>query len=208
MGCDIHLYTERKREDPDGNEFWWCCDNFKPNVYALWDDNEDKYTVNHIYEDRSYELFTALAGVRNSSDVDVIDYPRGLPDDVSDIVKKESDYWGVDGHSHSWLTARELFVYQETHPCTTYSGLVDRETARKLDEDGITPLFWCRWTNSPDYERRTWTVQRSIVEQLVNAVKKRMAEEFWIFDFLDEEEREKRLLEHADDFRIVFWFDN
>ena len=37
--------------------------------------------------------------------------PRGLPDDCDPRVRACSNYWGADGHSHSWLTLSELTAY-------------------------------------------------------------------------------------------------
>jgi len=53
-------------------------------------------------------LFGALAGVRDY-DMDIIsDFAKGLPVDVSTEVCGISDEWGIDGHSHSYLTVKEL----------------------------------------------------------------------------------------------------
>jgi hypothetical protein len=46
-----------------------------------------------IYHERNYSLFALLANVRNSAGVKPISEPRGLPEDVSEIVKKISDQW-------------------------------------------------------------------------------------------------------------------
>ena len=204
MGCDIHLYTEKKLLN---NNTWWCCDHFQLNPY-YGEEYEKKWNVVPIYDGRSYSLFTALAGVRDDGMTPVISDPRGLPDDVSEIIKQESDDWGVDGHSHSWLTAKELFIYQNKHPFTNRHGMVDGEELLKLDEYGIPPRTWCGWTNSKTAQTREWLSPGSVVDELVKAVKQRMAEEFWIWDFLDKEEKEKRFLENSENFRIVFWFDN
>ena len=54
-----------------------------------------------IYIGRCYSLFALLANVRNYAEITPISNPRGLPNDVSEIVKEMSDQWGCDGHSHS-----------------------------------------------------------------------------------------------------------
>ena len=33
-------------------------------------------------------------------------------------------------------------------------------------------------------------------------------DEFWIWDFLKEDKKEEEYQKHANEFRIVFWFDN
>lgn len=53
-----------------------------------------------------------------------------------------------------------------------------------------------------------WTVEGSPVDSLVDAVRKRMSEEFYISDFLEEDEKKEKFQNNADKFRIVFWFDN
>ena len=207
MGCDIHICTEVKKDFND-EEYWWCCDHFKYNNYKRYDAEEPSMYIKEIYNGRNYELFTALADVRHCNGINVISKPKGLPEDVSEVVKKESDSWGIDGHSHSWLTARELFIYQNKNPYTKHSGMVYGEDLERLKKDGIPPKWWCGWTSDSSAEYCEWIVPGSVVDELVECVKKRMAEEFWIFDFLSEEKKEEKYWEFADSFRIVFWFDN
>ena len=210
MGCDIHLYTER-RQKKDDKEIWICCDHFRRNPYSILHPEElyeKEWEIVSIYDDRDYNLFAALADVRNYDRVIPIDKPRGLPEDVSKDVYNESLRWESDGHSHSWLTAKELFIYQRKHLTKRREGILYPDDAKKLDEEGIIPTTWCQWTNVKGAEKRVWIEPGSSVDKLVEAIKKRMAEEFWIFDFLNDDEKEKRFSENADDFRIVFWFDN
>lgn len=207
MGCDIHLYTE-KIVNADDTPIWWCADRFLLNEYRLYDKDDPKYLVDPIYDGRNYTLFTAIAGVRNDGVTKVISKPRGLPKDVSKVVKKAAKAWGVDGHSHSWLTAKELFDYQKKYPKTKLYGMVYGDNLKNLDEHGTPPSEWCGWTNISEAEYREWVVEKSPVDELVTAVKRRMADEFWIFDCLDEDKKQKLYDKNADKFRIVFWFDN
>lgn len=207
MGCDIHVYTERKLEDGT----WWCCDHFKLNPYYKRNStypDEREWVVEPIFDDRHYELFATLAGVRNYNDITPIDEARGLPDDVSQKVKEESDWWGYDGHSRSWLYASEIFAHKAKRPFYKESGMVSPTDAFYLDELGTLPKEWCEWTSDESWVRREWLVPYSVLDDLVTAIKRRMAEEFHIYDFYTEEEKEKKYNEHAKDFRIVFWFDN
>lgn len=126
MGCDIELFVERRAgfgkpwepvavksacssRHPDGAKgCHWC-----------------RGTGLEIgYNTRSYLTFSHLAGVRNYEDVIPIDKPRGLPDDMSELLQRVSrDYLSTDecdaiteeygeswlgDHSHSWLTLTEL----------------------------------------------------------------------------------------------------
>lgn len=91
MGCDIHAYWEIKEKGKDG----WT-----PFGYA----NIDRW----------YYPFTLMAGVRNYSNLTPISEAKGLPKDVTNVVKAISDGWDSDGHSHSWLSADELNRVVET----------------------------------------------------------------------------------------------
>jgi hypothetical protein len=84
MGCDIHSYTEKKTEQ--GYESV----DFAP------------------FDWRSYGMYAFLAGVRNYSGITPIAEPRDLPDDVSSAVKQHAEDWNGDGHTHSWLSVKEL----------------------------------------------------------------------------------------------------
>jgi len=53
-----------------------------------------------------------MAGVRDE-EVEPISPPKGLPEDVSFMTKLDSDIWGEDGHSHSWLSSDELLELME-----------------------------------------------------------------------------------------------
>lgn len=200
MGCDIHMYCERKLD----NGKWICADHFKMNGD---DEYESKWSVIPIYSNRNYALFEVLAGVRAYYGNDPIDTPRGLPNNVCKRIKKASDRWGSDGHSHSWLAASELFEYKKAHPYTEYSGFISSAQSEALD-NGILPEYWCQDTTDKTAVHRTWKEEGCVLDTLIEKVKERMAEEFYIWDFLAEEEKEEKYQKHADDFRIVFWFDN
>lgn len=101
MGCDIHLFCEY-REDYDT---WKCADHFRirtddvPAKVKIQSVNDYPKYLEPIplYDNRSYAFFSLLADVRNSGDVKPMDDRRGLPHDVSDIVKAYSNYWGAMG---------------------------------------------------------------------------------------------------------------
>lgn len=110
MGCDIHLFVEMRSI-------------IRPNWEAvnrrIHFEHYDSDTFRRVSwgEERNYDTFAMLADVRNGrgfAGVDTGDRlqpiapPRGLPNDCSSAVDKEAESWGGDGHSHSWLTLREL----------------------------------------------------------------------------------------------------
>ncbi len=65
----------------------------KPEVYENW-----------IYNDRNYRLFAILANVRNHFNIIPIDYPRGLPKDVSNVVLEKYESYGIFAFSASYFT--------------------------------------------------------------------------------------------------------
>lgn len=104
-----------------------------------------------IYSGRNYDLFAILANVRNGfgfagiptgEGFVPIDMPRGLPEDVSAIVKAISDAWDCDGHSHSFLTLRELLDYDWEGQSTVTYGTVGEKEYEGYKENGMPPS-WC-----------------------------------------------------------------
>lgn len=83
MGCDIHFHIEVKTKN--GWELY-----SKPNVK------------------RNYKLFAKLAGVRNYDNIKPISEPKGLPEDISYLVKQSFESWGTDAHSASYITGEEI----------------------------------------------------------------------------------------------------
>lgn len=59
MGCDIHLYVERKLEGR-----WVTCDKWSDR----WGEGLKVERGDSFYRERNYSLFTILAGVRDYSD--------------------------------------------------------------------------------------------------------------------------------------------
>lgn len=96
MGCDIHVFVERKIDDGD-----W---EIHPGHINRVDDG----IVSEIREvdtvSRDYNLFAKLANVRGYSGR----VPLGIPDDISDAIELKLDDWGVDGHSHSFMSIEEF----------------------------------------------------------------------------------------------------
>lgn len=108
MGTDIHVYIEQKiikNDNPLMTE-WISVDEW------INDPRLEIMEVRQRYwEDRNYLLFAILANVRNQYNIQPISLPKGLPDDVSPEVKKQSDEENGDVHTRSWLTLKELLEY-------------------------------------------------------------------------------------------------
>lgn len=101
MGCDIHIYTEFKRDGA-----WHSADHWEKSKYGDYDRVPSRF---RCYDGRCYELFSFLANVRQctwGNEVPVLDTPRGLPDDMSERVREEFEDAGY--HSTSHFTLAEL----------------------------------------------------------------------------------------------------
>jgi len=98
MGCDIHLVIEGRQS---GSENW----------IGLWSSDvrpQDETWSMPTIRSRDYTRFGELAQVRVQSKTGHV--PRGAPKDMSDLTRLEITRWGVDGHSHSWLTPSEFIA--------------------------------------------------------------------------------------------------
>ena len=191
MGCDIHMYREKQI---DG--VWLAADKWTPSEY---DDGRLEVKWDNQFHDRNYELFGALSkGVRR-------EYPfsfevRGLPFDVCPQIKNESDSYGCDGHSHSYLFLHELKSYREFLDTQTIliKGFKHKDELAILRESIATGTTdwsllypYCGGTNAPDYEKFEFAVPASFS---IGGALDRIIE---MFDNVDGELQ-----------RIVFWFDN
>lgn len=90
MGCDVHGWFEIK-------------------INGTW------YAYSQLSFNRNYDLFAKMAGVRNYNGIDPIAPPRGLPADISVVTAIYAKMWKVDGHSWSWLNAREIKELYQFH---------------------------------------------------------------------------------------------
>lgn len=112
MGTDIHCHLERRAA-----------------AGQPWERVADAAVVS----DRNYNLFAIMADVRNGrgfagvktgDGFEPISSPRGLPEDCTSGVREDADGWGIDGHSHSWLTVADIMAYDWSQ-ATTLTGVVD-----------------------------------------------------------------------------------
>jgi hypothetical protein len=138
MGCDIHAMIERK------SRYGWV-NSGDPDV------------------GRNYEMFAVLAGVRNYDGITPIAEPRGLPSfkafktysdgeqyiEWADYNEKPcyemeamAERYGVDGHSHSWLTLVEIKAFDTTQTVHDGALVVGR------DEAGAVKMT-ARWSSGP-----------------------------------------------------------
>lgn len=199
MGCDIHLFVEKKT-NVNGVETWVNCDNWRLNPhYDGKPENGRQYEHYSLYHGRNYSLFCILANVRGYCEKTISD-PRGLPSGVSDIIKLHSDHWGIDGHSHSYFTLRELTDFLSQNPTVEVEGMISPEDITKLEDSGETPTVSAGFTTMEGWDYRTWEEESPLV-RLVVKITERLKEEFYIFD-------DEKIKEFDEKIRIVFWFDN
>lgn len=132
MGCDIHMYVEFRGARWSKETGWKCGDYFS--ITDPTDPNCEPIREGLI-EWRSYSLFAVLANVRNCYGEDAYPYismPKGLPDDATEYTKREYESWGIDAHSCSYLTMREIVEFHENCPSKDVFGndilkpLIDR----------------------------------------------------------------------------------
>lgn len=206
MGCDIHIHVEYKRSS---QKEWICGDYYYPNPYYDSCDGEDEpFCLVGLCDDRDYTRFAVLANVRNYGSCKFIDFPRGIPADVTNLVKMDCDKWGDDGHSHSWLSLRELIDFQRKECYIRQGGLVSPESQKRLDSRGIIPEEWCQFTNIPNWEFRSWYVSsKQVLGKLIDAIKSRM-DDLCVIPKWMWEKAPLRAEELSTFVRIVFWFDN
>jgi len=145
MGCDIHIHLERRVVLPERNiDCWQTVNQFtgipldgirletaipiprealKPRGVGWWG-----------IEDRNYEFFAALAGVRGEGPE-----PRGIPDDLAPLTQAFFDSWEGDAHSHSWHYADEFMELFFRH-CLSDERIAEETEHRLNGPHG--PMFW------------------------------------------------------------------
>lgn len=164
MGCDIHGFVESKNDEGVWvQETGFVSDFVRHEDIPAFQTEEYKDSATPI-DNRNYQLFGFLAGVR--SDItpclawladpdDPTPHPhstRGVPDDVSGCVNTEVLTWEGDGHSHSWLTLRELVA---GFAASTIAGEADgfadqltftldqlKERSRDGEGNDVRIVFW------------------------------------------------------------------
>lgn len=232
MGCDIHLYIEKMK---DGI---WAPANIGIGEY------DKECELSHALPEhfgRSYDTFAILANVRNGmgfAGCDIgdgfvpISMPKGLPTDVSPEIRKESDFYGEDGHSHSYFTLRELLRYDWTQK-TKCRGMVTAEEYYRWTafgkKDDKSPESYCGGVSGKDVKIVTEDemiklfkdIPKGQYHETVELVKKTLRYTYCKVEWAQfYYERANQLLSEIipimlalsegdyDGVRIVFWFDN
>ncbi|AQR77232.1 hypothetical protein ABNB59_17310 [Paenibacillus larvae] len=208
MGCDIHLFVEKKV-----NGAWKVLKGInEPRIQDLcstlqkakergadtlwledWIKEEKEGTCDFVNIPRNYRLYAALANVRNYDRITPISTPRGLPSDMSRVVYEQENEW-YWGHDHSWLTAKELSEF-DWNQKIKFEGFVDDEQYSEFLENGV-PTWW-------HFEQRSWGKPYKHIQWTETL--KDCVDTFYTWSI-------PKLIELADgdleSVRIVFWFDN
>ncbi|MCY7866053.1 hypothetical protein MOB78_13260 [Bacillus spizizenii] len=210
MGCDIHVYAE-KRLFPDRNRS-------NPGVWTSidkWTVSEDKILYPEDYEDcpemeiaygdafysgRNYLLFYILAGVRGYDEWGPrIADPKGTPGDSCKHIKQEVERWKCDAHSHSYLTLSDLLSFDWNAKIEDEITVLDKKAepmVAKLDPEDLI--------SHEKEERGKHTLHR---------IRYMRPYKDFFPEFMDtiarmNEQINTRLNETTDDIRLVFFFDN
>lgn len=141
MGCDIHCWCEVRK----GRKWETVEDNIFPHPYYRADEPEDpewnsKQTNQPIYG-RNYDLFSILAGVRNYAGTLPIALPRGVPHNASPGYKEEVKSWSGNGHTHSWLTLKEILDFDWEGKKTHHEGYMSASAYKHLKETGKATIY-------------------------------------------------------------------
>ena len=189
MGCDIHMRLETQQQDGS----WKPCEMYSRN-------DNGQYKVVEVYGSRHYSLFAALCGVRDySPGTPKISDPKGMPEDASsETTAYLVEYWGSDGHSHSWNTLKELYDFAEKNKVIKHSGLITPTQAKDLDEAGTLPTMWCQGSSDKTMVYHEWEEQCDILSELIEAIESQIKKITWWFT----------PSEHAEQIRIIYCFDN
>lgn len=203
MGCDIHMFVEYQTK-VDKKQEWIIGDYFRINpYYKEGESDEPKYERLGLHDRRNYDLFATLAGVRDYTEqVIPVSEPKGFPKDACGYVKEQKKIWDGDGHTHSWVTLKELKEYQNKNPKLKQTGLLSPQQLVEFDQNGKLPDSWCQGTNMEGFERRDWEHENESLIPLIEKLQTRMKD---LMSYMWEQYDEK---EHDDKIRIVFWFDN
>lgn len=223
MGCDIHCYVEVA--DEKGK--WYKTGGFISDAYnpkSKYFSTEEYKNADQILDERNYDEFAILANVRNGygfAGVDTgdaikpISMPKGLPEDISEQVLLEAKQWGSDGHSHSYLTAKEIADYPADLITKTHRGWVTVDVYKQF-KNGGSPYPYCGGVGGTNIiyakNHQCEDIQEQNPEKTVytQIEWKTTARESapWLFDDGLSQLMSRSKNSFGTDVRIVFWFDN
>lgn len=235
MGCDIHIYVERKN-----NNKWEVIKGINPWIseYKSWLDNaeteerknylldriktmEEKESIvseGWIYEGRNYNLFAILADVRNYYNIKPIIDPRGIPEDICKEINNEYESWSGDSHSCSYYTFKELLDFDWKNNYVENEGFVDEKTYKNFKQTG-DPYPCSKGVGGGNVEKVLNCEMDRIIKNkypwendksFYTIIKwkesfKEIGEQ--LLNNINRYIKDNNVL-NLEDYRIVFWFDN
>ena len=184
MGCDIHCFLE---EYDDQTKKWF----FPKEYIGTWGTGEPKAI--DFWGERSYWTFAWLGCNYRARSIQPINEPRGLPNDISETLKKLEGYWfpDGDGHNYSHFYFDELLEYFEVP--VYFKGKFKQEYLDYLKREGKDLSTDDEW-----YKGLYGAVEKIFTKTVEDVVNN---------DFIDKV-KEKAKDRNPKHLRIVFWFDN
>ena len=160
MGTDIHCQLEYKKN----GKWYWALANLPEEL--------DRESFNPLNFNRSYNLFAILANVRNGygfagcdtgDEYNPISEPKGLPEDISEELKKYHEENEILGdHDFSYLTKDELENYDWEQKITN-RGWVGIDQYKVFKEKG-KPESWSGGVSGSMVEHLTNKEMENIIE--------------------------------------------
>jgi hypothetical protein len=198
MGCDIHLYTDKRI---DG--VWKPIDSFERDTPDNNNPNGYLFSKGGLYKGRNYDLFAILANVRNGhgfagvktgAGFNPIAQPKGVPADATVEYREIVEQWGSDGHSHSYFTLRDLLDYDWTQT-TQKEGFTAfpewQQWAGWRRSDGQGPESYCGGVSGPSVKH----IEAGQMDELVKTYR----------SLRSEAERQAFEKEHASTYSVAAW---
>lgn len=167
MGCDIHLYVERRER---GGARW-------------------SSVTPRLNPGRNYPAFAFLAGVRNYDETEAIAQPRGFPADAAWCAVEDHTMWVTDNPSLS-LSEREVEKSRaEKWVEIGSSQWFDDDHKRITDPDWhshswVTSSEWRKLLNQPFMEGEPgWIAEYHAIGAMLDELERRGHETRVVFWF-------------------------
>ena len=119
IGADIHIYSESLI-----NNKWKCNETFVEEVEEDYIHFEVPYQE-AFFTGRNYLLFGIIAGVR-AREYQMLE-PKGMPDNVSEDIKRCYKAWETDAHTPSYLDLKELEQLDDDMDLPVFLSSMDDE---------------------------------------------------------------------------------
>lgn len=190
MGCDIHMFTEIKRNGTWIEGDFWC-----PNPDYINASEEDKKYFNPLHvpdtqriytAGRNYALFGVLAKVRWQS-LPCISEPKGIPNNLSPNITEELRRWGQDAHTCSWYTLKELkeFDWDQKIHCVVYLDafcffMNQNFNKFKLENLKDDPWAYCRYDQPSNGKEVSFKKFKQLLDQFFQTKLKLSKKEYFV----------------------------